>query len=189
VRFSQPRIAPLSPDQWSSEQAELMAPLAERGPVLKIFRTLVRHPAATRAFLGWGGYVLSRRNTLPARERELVILRTGFCCRCGYEWAQHVPIGQRAGLTGEEIARIKRGPDAPGWSAADAALLRAVDDLHGDCAVSGATWHALGEHFTEQQCMDVVFTTGQYTQVSMLLNSFGVQLEDGQQPDPDLDGG
>jgi alkylhydroperoxidase family enzyme len=185
----QPRIAPLDPEQWSAEQAELMAPLAEHGPVLNIFRTLVRHPAATRALLDWGGYVLSQRNTLPPRERELVILRTGFRCRSGYEWAQHVLLGQRAGLTGEEIARIKQGPDAPGWTAADAALLRAVDDLHDDCAVSDATWRALGEHFTERQCMDVVFTTGQYTQVSMLLNSFGVQLEDGLQPDPDLGGG
>jgi hypothetical protein len=34
--------------------------------------------------------------------------------------------------------------------------------------------------------MDVVFTAGQYTQVSMILNSFGVQLEPGVALDPDL---
>jgi hypothetical protein len=34
--------------------------------------------------------------------------------------------------------------------------------------------------------MDVVFTVGQYTQVSMILNSFGVQLDPGQTLDPDL---
>ena len=34
--------------------------------------------------------------------------------------------------------------------------------------------------------MDVVFTTGQYTQVSMMLNSFGVQLDPGLTLDPDL---
>jgi 4-carboxymuconolactone decarboxylase len=36
--------------------------------------------------------------------------------------------------------------------------------------------------------MDLVFTVGQYTQVSMILNSFGVQLDPGQTLDPDLDG-
>ena len=34
--------------------------------------------------------------------------------------------------------------------------------------------------------MDVVFTAGQYTQVSMMLNSFGVQLDEGLELDPDL---
>jgi hypothetical protein len=34
--------------------------------------------------------------------------------------------------------------------------------------------------------MDLVFTVGQYTQVSMILNSFGVQLDQSQTLDPDL---
>ena len=33
-----------------------------------------------------------------------------------------------------------------------------------------------------------VFTAGQYTQVSMILNTFGVQLDEGQTLDPDLKG-
>ena len=32
--------------------------------------------------------------------------------------------------------------------------------------------------------MDAVFTVGQYTQVSMFLNTFGVQLDPGQTLDP-----
>lgn len=35
--------------------------------------------------------------------------------------------------------------------------------------------------------MDVVFTCGQYTQVPMILNTFGVQLGENQTLDPDLD--
>ena len=62
-----------------------------------------------------------------------------------------------------------------GWSAADAALIRATDELHADQFVTDATWAELSRHFSEKQRMDVVFTAGQYTQVSMFLNSFGVQ--------------
>ena len=53
--------------------------------------------------------------------------------------------------------------------------------------VSDETWAQLKAHFTERQCMDAVFTAGQYTQVSMMLNTFGVQLDEGQELDPDLD--
>ena len=40
-------------------------------------------------------------------------------------------------------------------------------------------WVALSERYTTQQLMDVVFTVGQYNMVSISLNSFGVQLDNG----------
>lgn len=187
MRLTTPRIAPLQDGELDADQRELLAPMLERGPALNIFRTLARAPAAAKAFLAWGNYILSRRNGLPAREREIVILRIGFLCRAGYEWTQHVPLGMRAGLTEDEVQRIKAGAEA-GWSAADAALIRAADELHHDQFITDATWAALSAHFDEKQRMDVVFTAGQYTQVSMMLNSFGVQLDPGQTLDPDLKG-
>ena len=188
MRLTSPRIAPLADAQLDADQAEILAPMAANGPVLNIFRTLVNAPKAAKAFLSWGNYILSRRNDLPAREREIVILRIGFLCRSGYEWTQHVGIGLRAGLTETEVARIKAGADAEGWSAADAALIRASDELHHDQFITNSTWAALKAHFSDKQCMDLVFTAGQYTQVSMMLNSFGVQLDEGQTLDPDLKG-
>ena len=188
MRLTTPRIAPVPADSWTEEQREIVEPMLARGPLLNIFRTLLAHPPAAKAFLVWGNYILGRKSTLPRREREIVILRTGFLCRSGYEWTQHVPIGRRAGLTDEEIDRIKIGADAPGWSAADVALLRATDDLLREQFITEPVWAELAQHFEERQRMDLVFTVGQYTQVSMLLNSFGVQLDEGQVLDPDLKG-
>ena len=185
MRTTTPRIAPLTDAEFNDEQKEMLAPMG--GRVLNIFRTLVREPKAFKGFLAWGNYVLSRRNALPEREREIVILRTGYLCKSGYEWTQHVIIGKRSGLGDDEIGRLKKGAEA-GWSAADAALIRASDELHKDQFISDPTWAALGKHFTQKQCMDVVFTVGQYTQVSMILNSFGIQLDEGQTLDPDLKG-
>ncbi len=186
MRLTSPRIAPLQNTELDAEQQEIVAPMGDR--VLNIFRTMIQAPKAAKGFLAWGNYVLSKKNDLPAREREIVILRIGFLCKSGYEWTQHVPIGVRAGLTQDEVARIKGGADAPGWSPADQALLRAADELHHDQFITDATWTALKAYFTDKQCMDVVFTAGQYTQVSMILNSFGVQLDAGQTLDPDLKG-
>ena len=88
-------------------------------------------------------------------------------------------IGKSAGLSDEEIRRIQDGPDAPGWARFERALLRAADELHGDSMVSDATWKELAERYDTQQLIDLVFTVGQYTLVSMALNSFGVQLDEG----------
>jgi alkylhydroperoxidase family enzyme len=188
MRLAAPRIPPLADAEMDADQKELVAPMAATGRVLNIFRTLARAPKAARAFLAWGNYVLSRRNDLSPRQRELVILRVGFLCKSGYEWTQHVEIGLRDGLTPPEIARIKTGASAPDWSQDDRLLLQATDELHHDKFISDATWAGLRGSFTEKQCMDLVFTVGQYTQVSMILNTFGVPLDPGQVLDPDLKG-
>jgi len=185
MRLSTPRIAPLQDDDMSDEQREALAPMSASGQVLNVYRTLARAPKAFTRFQQWGGYVLSRRNSLPAREREIVILRVGFLCKSGYEFTQHTRIGLREGLTQAEISKIKQGADA-GWSDADAALIRAADELVKGHFVTDATWADLSRHFDEKQRMDVVFTAGTYTQVSMFLNTFGVQLDAGQTLDPDL---
>ena len=187
MRLSKPRIEPTRDEEWTPEQAELMAPLVERGADFNIFRTMVRVPAAFRAFMAWANYILSKANGLPAREREIAILRTGWLCRAGYEWAQHVVIGRRVGLTDAEIEAIKTG-NAADWTAADAAILAACDELHSDQFITDATWARLAAHFDAKQCADLVYTVGQYTQVSMLLNCFGVQPDHGLVVDPALDG-
>lgn len=186
MRLSKARIAPVQDKDFTADQAEALAAFGG-GPVLNIFRTLAQAPKALSRFMEWGNYVLSRRNSLTPREREIVILRTGYLCRSGYEFAQHRRIGLREGLTEAEIAAIKAGPAAGAWSAADAALIRACDELHADQFISDATWADLGRTLDDKQRMDVVFTVGQYTQVSMMLNSFGVQLETPADLDPDLD--
>ena len=137
MRLSAPRIPPVEIETLDDNQREALAPMTgaakdvtrSGGHILNIFRTLVHAPKALTAFLAWGGYILSRRNSLSERDRELVILRVGYNCRSGYEWVQHVEIGKRAGITDAEIDALKKGAGA-NWSAADAALIRACDDLH-----------------------------------------------------------
>ena len=192
MRLSQPRIEPVDLDRLDADQRAALEPFLASdggkvggGKILNIFRTLAHAPKALTAFLGWGNYILSKRNALTPRNRELVILRTGYNCRSGYEWTQHKRIGLDCGLTEDEIARIKTGPDTEGWNDLDRAMLRATDDLTTHHFVTDASWTALAP-LGDKGRMDLVMTVGQYTQVSMILNSFGVQVEDGWTVDPDL---
>lgn len=187
MRLRTPRIPPQPEAEWTPEQRDILSAITMGGArIYNIFRTQIRLPQATRAFLAWGSYILSRQNDLPPREREIVILRIGYLCRSGYEWAQHERIGLQVGLTADEIARIKQGAQAPGWSPADKALLQATDELHRDQFITTPTWKLLSAHFTESQRINLVYTAGQYTQVSMLLNTLGVQLDEDLTLDPDL---
>ena len=178
MRLNSPRIAPLPPSEWSSATQELLSRLERNGRVFNIFGTLARHPDLLRRWLVFANHVLAK-STLPPRERELAILRIGWLCRAEYEWGHHVEMGKQAGLSEEEIKRVGQGPDAHGWNVFESSLLRAVDELHADSFICDSTWKALSERYDNQQLLDLIFTAGQYKLVSMVLNSAGVQLEDG----------
>ena len=174
MRMEKPRVEPLGRDELDSETRARFGD----GSVLGIFATLARHPDLMKRWLVFGNHILFK-STLPARERELVILRVGWLCQAGYEWGQHVLIGRNSGLSEEEIERIPDGAEAKGWSVGDQWLLRATDELHGDAFITDATWQGLSETLSTEQLMDLIFTVGQYNLVSMALNSLGVQPEEG----------
>ena len=178
MKLDTPRLEPIQPEDWTDEIKKTLQPNVEKGTVFNIFKTLSHHPDLFRRWLVFGNHVLFK-STLPPRERELIILRIGWLCEAEYEWAQHVLIGKEAGLTAEEIDRIKAGPNARGWSEVDKLLLQATDELRKDAFITDATWNGLSRHFDTKQLMDVVFAVGQYNLVSMALNTLGVQLDDG----------
>ncbi len=178
MRVSEPRVRPLPESEWNEDAREFMRRVERDGQVLNIYKTLARHPKLLKRWGVFGTHVLYK-STLSARDRELLILRTGWLCRSEYEWGQHVPIAKGCGITDEEINRVTEGPDAIGWDQSDGALLRAVDELLMDAFISDATWQMLSERFDTRQLIDIVFTVGQYHLIAMAMNTLGVQLDDG----------
>ena len=72
-------------------------------------------------------------------------------------------IALEGGIDRETIDRVAAGPDASGWSDAEAALLRAADELHTDATVSDDTWAALVKAYDEKQLIEIPTLVGQYT--------------------------
>jgi alkylhydroperoxidase family enzyme len=177
-RPQKPRIEPVKKESWTPEQRKLLEPFEKANQLYNVFTTMANHPALASDWLTFAGHIL-RRNSLPPRDREILILRIGWLCQSEYEWAQHVRIGKTTEITDDDIRRISAGPDDPTLGENDRLLLQAVDELHADACLSNATWNALAGRYDTRQLMDLVFTVGQYNLVSMALNSFGVQLDEG----------
>jgi alkylhydroperoxidase family enzyme len=141
-----------------------------------VFVTFVRNPPADRLRGPINQHILNA-TTLPARQRELLLMRIGVLCRSEYEWAAHSRSGRRTGMTDADVARIVAGPDSGGGDAIETALLRATDELHRDDRVSDETWSALAKGLDTRQLLDMLIAVGGYRSTSMAINSAGVQLD------------
>jgi len=188
-----PRIAPLPTDEWSPDAVAALrdafgaagaerllsgAPDAPRMP--NVLATLMRHPALAGPFLRYNN-VLLRTPTLEPRWRELAVLRVAWRTRSEYEWMQHVRLAGRCGITTEEIEAVGRGADTGTWSALEADLLAATDQLLDRYRIEDETYARLVEHLDEQQLIELTFVVGTYTCLAMAFNSLGLAL------DPELD--
>lgn len=182
-----PRIPPLPPDEWTGDVKRILDAVPpgidRRLGDNNIFPTFARHPDLFRAWLPFGGFLLTA-GKLSGRDRELLILRTAVNTRSSYEWGQHVRISLDGGIEREEVDRVLEGPGADGWTAHEAALLRAADELHQDSRISDATWETLAETYDDEQRMEATMVVGHYHMVAFALNSFGVELDEGLEPLP-----
>jgi AhpD family alkylhydroperoxidase len=169
------RLAPLPFAEWDMDAISAVAPGRQLGPsnVLGLF---ANHPALAKAFLGYNAYLLGRASTIPPYTREVAILRVAWRRRCRYEWAQHVQIARRAGVSDEEIARIRAG-DTDDESVGQ--IIAAVDELDAHSTLSDETYQALAGKFDDRQLMDLVFTIGTYGLLAMAFNAFGLGLDPG----------
>ncbi len=104
MRTKTPRLPPLRDDQLDAAQEALIAPLRGTGRDFNINRMFARHPAAQIAFRVWATHVFySENNTVRPRQREILVLRTAWRVRSGYEWSRHMEIARDAGLREDEI--------------------------------------------------------------------------------------
>lgn len=140
--------------------------------------TLATNPTVASGMAAMGRALL-QEGTIPPRARELVILRMGWLCQSRYEFGQHTLMARTVGITDAEIQLLTRPLELGSWSASDRALLEMVDDLYRDDCVSDATWADLLAHFDHHAILECMAATLFYRMVSGILNSCGVELDEG----------
>lgn len=175
-----PRILAIDNDDVDDESHAVVSRLrasAGAGPAAIMpdyMRTMIKHPEIFRCQMEMGAAIYKGR--IPPRERELAVLRCGWLCRAPYEWGEHVDIGKRYGLSDEEVALVQQGSSAPGWSEHEAAILRGVEELIGDQALSDATWNTLAKSWDEAQLIEFPMMVGQYVATAFVQNSLRIRL-------------
>jgi alkylhydroperoxidase family enzyme len=168
LRPSNPRHPVPPRDPASPSGLNAMGVLAHHPELSDAYNQLIRHALYF--------------TTITPRQRELLVLRVAHLRDASYEWAQHVYQAGVVGLSGEEVARVRSGPDAPGWSPLDRALLRAADELVADARIGTPTYAELSADLSTQQLMDVVFTVGAYEVFAMAMRTFDVELDEDLKP-------
>ena len=176
------RIEPLKAEDFDDEARALVINvreslgIREHSVMPEAFATMLKHPGLYRCQMEMGTAIFQGK--IPPRERELAVLRCGWLCRAPFEWGEHVDIGKRYGLTTEEVERVTQGSSAPGWSEHEAAILRGVEELIADQALSDATWDVLAKSWDEQQLFEFPMMVGQYVATAFVQNSLRIRLAD-----------
>jgi alkylhydroperoxidase family enzyme len=176
-----PRIAPMDVDEIDEEALTVVSDLRDtfkRGPKKpdEFFAITLQHPKLYRRHTDLA-LQLMNHGALRPRDRELIILRTGWLCQAPYEWGEHVIVSKQfAGMTRDDIERVTIGSTAPGWNARDRTILQAVEELHAMAMVCDETWNRLAAELDERQLLELPVLVGQYKGVAYLQNSVRIRL-------------
>lgn len=171
-----PRISPGSRAQIGMVNAAIVRLLgiAVGGSPPNLFTTLARNRRLFRRWLRFAA-ALMPGGKLPREDSELLILRVAHNSDCAYEWSHHERIAVRAGLTADEVERVRQGPAAPGWSERRRLLLTAADELHGARRLGDETWSGLSRQLDDAELIELCMVVGHYEMLAMTLNSLGVE--------------
>lgn len=178
-----PRIEPAEAGELDEEAMAIITTLrassgaGEMSEVPAFMRTMIKHKEVFRCQMLTGNALFNGR--IPARERELAILRIGWLCGAPYEYGQHVVIAKRRGITSEEIAMVREGSGAPGWSDHERAILAGVEELLDNKAMTDATWNRLAATWDEARMIEFAMVVGQYVSTALVQNALRVRMENG----------
>ena len=170
------RIPCIAREAYTPDQAAL----ANGRDMYNVTRMLLNHPDFYRVFVPYLDKLMSR-SLLPPREREVLLLRTLALCEGSYEADHHVRIARSLGMSADLVEAVQAGEGAA-LGALDRTLVRAAEELVNERCLSEETWNALAKTYGIAQLIEVVFTVGAFTMLSMATNSFGMPLDGTGQP-------
>ncbi len=167
------RIQPLHPDDAGEALGELLRGL----PPLNIIRTVALAESNAGPFLRFGTSILAEQK-LPADLRELAILRVARLSRAEYEWVQHVPIGQAAGLSQAHIDALEADDvKAPCFDDRELAVLRFTDDVVANVGSSDVSHADVAAFLSDREVVELVIAIGFYMLVARIMECAQIDLD------------
>jgi alkylhydroperoxidase family enzyme len=151
----------------------------ERLPIkLNIFKMMAHAETNFRPLMRLGQSILTEQQ-LPAKLRELAILRVARLSKAEYEWVQHVPIAKMTGASDEQVAALTRDDaSAACFDPVERVVLRATDEIVRDGGPSDATFAELQSHFSNREIVELVLAVGFYMVMARLMISTRIDIDE-----------
>jgi 4-carboxymuconolactone decarboxylase len=162
-------------------------PLAQFEPALKkrleelwgtppnLYKALGNHPPLVAA---WAEFSKTLRHDTrtPRALRELVILRGAQLMRSEYEWAQHLAMARKAGVSETQIAALASWRDSAEFNAKEKAAL-ALGEAVTQGRVSDEVYRLASQEFDQHDYVELALVAAFYAMVGRMLDAMGVELE------------
>ncbi len=188
MRLSRIDVEDLAPDQKAVLDAIQTGPRAARHGRIGLvgpFGVWVRVPKiglATQAL----GAAARFESSLPANVSEVAICTVGAFYRAKFEFAAHKTLALAAGVSEEQIERLRRG-ESPEFRDAEDLAYRVAAELLKLHRIDSNTYAGALAQFGEDGLIELVSIIGYYCMVSLTLNAFEIPLTAGMD-DPFPDG-
>ena len=162
-------------------------PLADFEPQLKkrleelwgsppnLYKALANHP---RLIAAWAEFskMLRHDTRTPRALREMVILRGAQLMRSEYEWAQHLVMARKAGVSEAQIRSLPDWRKSSDFDAREKAAL-ALAEAVTQGRVTDEVYAEAMRHFDHHDYVELAAVAAFYAMVGRMLDAMGVQLE------------
>ncbi len=145
--------------------------------VLNVFKVMAHTPELMKAWWGMMTVLLTRLE-LPARDRELAILRLFQIKGGAYGFAHHVRIGRQVGITDKQIAGLSLHQESPLFDEHDRLVLRYVDAVTRLDADAPAIAEQVKRSIGERQLVELTFCIANWNLMAHVLEPLQIEMED-----------
>ncbi len=171
------RVGYIETTKTEGDAREVFTKMEERGSViLNLHRAVANTPNAVRNFIRLGNSLLVH-GALPPVLRELGILRVGQLTGAAYEWAHHVPIARRVGVSEEQIEALKSWQESPHFDERERAVLGYAESVTLTVTVPDEVFQDVRGHLSESEVVELTLVAGYWGMVARLLVALEVDLE------------
>ena len=146
------------------------------GKPVNLYRALGNHPALAAAWTEFANSIRHDSKT-PRALRELMILRAAQVAHSHYEWAHHLRMARKAGVSEEKIAALAGWRDAQLFDARERAALALAEAVMA-CNVTDEVHAGVKRHFSDAEFVELSLTAGFYAMVSRMLDAMRVELDE-----------
>ncbi|HVA82090.1 MAG TPA: carboxymuconolactone decarboxylase family protein [Candidatus Binataceae bacterium] len=114
---------------------------------------------------------------LPAKLRELAILRTGIVGDSKFEYSQHLKVARMVGVSEDQLAAIKSWALSGKFTPAERAVMQVTDEIVGRNLVEDESFAMLKQHLDDAQIMELFYVIGLWRMHGMIVRALHLEFD------------